>query len=652
MRRGRAQVVHSYAPGRTFDYERGYCVARVIGISGQALPSDERMQRLREAIARRIRSWSSGTFGLPERPADFDRMFFVQPYKVLFDVWPLVYVCSKCRRAERFATPKDLVEAMANRQGATARRRFEQGDGQSKTLDVVKAFLCVACGAAMEQSRYLLIHESGEADGLAPPPCPKCDGADDAKRRFRSTPSSWNVMLNEMGSERAADFRWSCNKCRGVIGDTVPHGLPANPGLGVKGGRFRLLPHRANAAYHVHTVKAIRIADEHYARYVRTETGAENVWTAYLDGREPTDIAASIGGSVDNPILEKFMQRLAEAKAKGAQGQVALLEEMIKQERDRSEPSVAQAANVLLADIELREELVEYTTLPMAMRVRTLDRLAQDLELNAPGSGIRATRAKERFAALGVERVELVQGFEIFEAAFGFTRGHATGDGVVLRGFNVAAGAISQSFSRQPGSKDVGFPCYLLRAETEALRVTLSPRAIAAWLRQFGVDVPAETASAADLRRWFVERAGRYDRFPVRSGDDSKDNVFTLLHTISHVFVRALSGFSGLRTSSLSEYFFPRCLSFIIYVNKMSFNAGNLRAVCEQAIDRLADALPNDPLFRVCAHDPLCLSEGGACTACLYLADQSCGHANRLLDRSLIFGGKGIRGFWQSRTAQ
>jgi hypothetical protein len=648
MRRGRAQVVHSYAPGKTFDYERGYCVARVVAISGSAWSTDERLQRLREAIWRRLHAWRGGKLGLPERHVDLERLFFVQPSKAFFEVWPLVYICTRCRRAERFESPKEMFKALSSRSGAVGKRSLEASDGQHRSVDVVKEFLCGACGARMEQSRYLLIHECGEADGLAPPPCPSCDGEDDSRARYQATPASWNVRLDEMGSERAADFRWMCNKCDRIVSDTVPHALPGR--AGVK-GRFRLLPHRANAAHYTHTVRAIRVADEHYAKYVKTEAGAKSIWEAYLHGRKPSDIATVVAtDGASNPMVELLTVRLNDARARGQAAQVAVLEQLIEQELAHS-ASGTSVQNLPDDDVDLREELVEYTTLPLATQVRGLDQLVRDLEVSAPGSGYRAVLAKQRFASLGLAEVELVQGFEIFEASFGFTRGKAEGEDVVLRGFNIAAGMVSSAFSKIPGTRDVGYPCYLLPAVTEAIRVTLSPSAVVKWLTRLGTNgVPSPSAPVPELRRWLLEHTSRFGPFPTSRQKELDDRLFTLLHSVAHAVIRCLSGFSGLRTSSLSEYLFPRCLSAIVYVNKMSFNAGNLRAVCEQAIDRFAGALVNDPLFRVCPHDPLCLTKDGSCTACLHLADQTCGHANRFLDRAALYGGRGLAGFWEQTT--
>ena len=144
-------------------------------------------------------------------------------------------------------------------------------------------------------------------------------------------------------------------------------------------------------------------------------------------------------------------------------------------------------------------------------------------------------------------------------------------------------------------------------------------------------------------------------------GDDERPFPgmrYVLLHTLAHVLIRQLSLDCGYSSSSLKERIYcagPKDpMSGILIYTATSDSDGSLGGLVDQAVpDRLGPILMDGLRSAAfCAQDPLCgLADiggaahlnGAACHACLLVAETSCEHGNRLLDRSVLVETLGSR---------
>jgi hypothetical protein len=148
--------------------------------------------------------------------------------------------------------------------------------------------------------------------------------------------------------------------------------------------------------------------------------------------------------------------------------------------------------------------------------------------------------------------------------------------------------------------------------------------------------------------------AERFATWHAQRGDEARSFLgarYVLLHTLSHVLIRQLSLDCGYSSSSLRERIYcasgPDAMSGLLIYTATSDSEGSLGGLVDQAVpDRLGPLLMDGLRSAAfCAQDPLCgLGEvggfahlnGAACHACLLLAETSCEHGNRLLDRSVL----------------
>lgn len=200
--------------------------------------------------------------------------------------------------------------------------------------------------------------------------------------------------------------------------------------------------------------------------------------------------------------------------------------------------------------------------------------------------------------------------------------------------------------------EDTWLPGIDLRGE--GVFIELSEKRLQQWEQQPEV---IDRGAAIGLRfgEWQQSRSTHARPFPGMR--------YVLLHTLSHVLIRQLSLDCGYSSSALRERIYCASdgdsMAGILIYTATSDSDGSLGGLVDQAVpDRLGPLLM-DGLRGAgfCAQDPLCgLGEiagaahlnGAACHACLLLAETSCEHSNRLLDRSVLvrtLGGDGLEFF-------
>jgi hypothetical protein len=182
----------------------------------------------------------------------------------------------------------------------------------------------------------------------------------------------------------------------------------------------------------------------------------------------------------------------------------------------------------------------------------------------------------------------------------------------------------------------------------------LNPERIIQWLNLNGLIEPPLPADQTEAKAWLLQQMGAVDPYEgVAPEAEITHAVFGLVHSFSHLVLRQAVVLSGFDRSSLSEYLFPRALSFVLYSNnRSSFNIGGLHTLFEQSLhEHLANLREKG---EACVYDPVCMAEGGSCHACLHVSEVSCEYFNRNLGRKYLFGrieddGNEYIGYWDRR---
>lgn len=280
-------------------------------------------------------------------------------------------------------------------------------------------------------------------------------------------------------------------------------------------------------------------------------------------------------------------------------------------------------------------ELKDHATLETAIKV------ARELNTNADPKSFRNIADK-----YGIAHVRACDKIPFVSCSYGYTRVKSEyEDGVQLHAFK----------EEKKGRKNI----YATKMNTEGVLFEFDRKRILEWLILNGF---IDSGSAPDMnseeetKLWFINNIKPEDIHPFRPISEETSShtyyVYRLIHSISHLLIRAAADIGGLGKDSLSEYIFPGVPAVLIYVqNSQGFNLGSLFNTFEAYFDKWI--LRANRTAQKCVFDPICIERYKACTGCLFLNEVSCQHFNKDLDRALVIGHidkltkKRIVGFWE-----
>lgn len=597
MERGKQQVLFSYLPESTFDYEGGGLICKVTSLEGkQVVLRDD--STLREEIRNYVLGtkqhsrWDeSRVRGFPDpvaHPADFE---FVDPMSVRFDVFPCVWQCGACRRVFAY---RDIREASDRNPSLT----------------------CRYCRATrLRQVYHVFVHECGTIEPAGPPhPCP---------RHPRSP-----LVLDDRRSQQTREFRWVCPECRTVISRFVRR-CPRCSGGDDKAG-MSPLPHRAGPVYYPHYVRVVNLTS---ARADRSEERGRRALVRLIGDEEGSNADAS------DHLRRALQGELPDAVRQ--QVRAALEQMSLKAVRTPRVPENAEPRDV--------PAIEAYLTVTHDLRVHSVEHAASRLDGMRAGLGGRLRAVPDTLNRCGVVEAMLVENFPVLTAVFGYTRNgfdpeiqRESGNvRTTFRGFPVRLGQ-----AKHPIYVDVG--------ETEAVVFRLDAAKVVRWLGDGGLPDLPEPGDADACRLWLACEVERVNRVVGPLDPESPTAmVFGLVHSMSHCLSRAVALLGGFERSSVAEYLFPQIPAFVLFSNRTDFSVGGMWTFFE---DHLADAFVKafDLDARACVYDPVCLDHGGACHACLHMPEISCAHLNASLSRCYLFGGevrgRRVPGYWSDVT--
>jgi hypothetical protein len=174
---------------------------------------------------------------------------------------------------------------------------------------------------------------------------------------------------------------------------------------------------------------------------------------------------------------------------------------------------------------------------------------------------------------------------------------------------------------------------------TEGLLFQLAPDRVADWLSRNG-----RAISSDELKRALIAS-------PADESDDLYIAVQTLLHSISHLLMRNSEIYSGVARDAFAETIFTPHLAFMLY-SQQGNELGALRTTFDSQMNLTSWFYAARRLADQCPHGNICLDKGGACHACLFVAERCCTSLwNEQLNRAFLIS-KGHRGtgYWEKPT--
>ncbi|MBK5914477.1 hypothetical protein [Rhodocyclus purpureus] len=264
------------------------------------------------------------------------------------------------------------------------------------------------------------------------------------------------------------------------------------------------------------------------------------------------------------------------------------------------------------------------------------------------------TRRKEQEDAtalllkqLGVETMGLIREFDLCRFTYGYSRMQAVPTFEKRQRVMPVRLNLFPTVQTDGGSKH---PIYVVTQANEAFYVKLDELQVYRWLKALNIRDDFDwKPEDGPLGARLLERAmpfGRYlDQVAARSEASSYLYTYTLLHSFSHVLMKAIAEHSGLDLGSLGEYLFPADLAFVVYRNGTTMDLGNLSALWRNENERFLRHLLL-PKTLLCNSGSLCDANPknpGACPDCILVPETACIAMNQLLSRSVLRGGNAPR---------
>ena len=292
----------------------------------------------------------------------------------------------------------------------------------------------------------------------------------------------------------------------------------------------------------------------------------------------------------------------------------------------------------------LAERILEYDLVTRLDDVSDLDSAINVAKLlNTNANPEQYAVIAERF---GIASARVCDRIPFVSCSYGYTRAESEyKEGVQLHALK----------EEKTGKKNV----YATRLNTEGVLFEFDRKRIIEWLRRNEIitdDEMPDMTSDEQIKLWYLNniKPDLIHPFTVIDETASKETfyVYRLIHSLSHLLIRAAADIGGLGKDSLSEYIFPGIPAVLIYCqNSQGFNLGSLFNTFEAYFDKwMAKAYAN---AQKCIFDPICIERQKACTGCLFVNEVSCQHFNKDLDRSLVVGhvnretNKKTIGFWE-----
>ena len=240
----------------------------------------------------------------------------------------------------------------------------------------------------------------------------------------------------------------------------------------------------------------------------------------------------------------------------------------------------------------------------------------------------------KNFAA---SNIQLSSNVEIISTAYGFTRRTSSPQNVTG----------STQLKLLPFYQNNYYNIFTSILDTEGILFEIDRVKVIDWLVENEVIENPQITSEIDAKIWFLNNINlgiihKFSEIDFMHDDASKVTkyVYGLLHTISHLLLKASGLISGLDKDSLSELILPSIPAIFIYSTSIQgLTLGSLSGFIETNIKNFMELTMQE--YETCTFDPICSeNHNHSCFACTYVSDVTCEHFNKDLSRAYLYGGK------------
>jgi hypothetical protein len=582
MKRDTTKIIYGFLQGSLFRHSNRSFSCRSSNVITKTVDDEHPKRYITRKIYDNVDS--SEVKQLIENHPSYKRAKFSlkKPQKVLYEIFPLSFKCSNCYSVVKFDY------------------------NQVKSLNEYDNLNCTDCGEQIneaDQMYKVLICSCGNAESIRAPKC--CN----------------NPMALDDSQKSLGDAYWYCNHCNNERQLYSTNSVHCSCGGSIDGEKARIVPNSDSRSYYVQTMNLINA----HKKLDKEDQISEQVIRKFLQRDSYRE-------------LNQTEKRIYNDYKDGATG----LAEDLVQRRDSARFELDKIVEIAEANKnkEIKSNIsgIGITRLFEYQSMVREDALLHSQEYKIPTDSLIdmdavSEKKREKYNKLsnevGIERVNLIDSLPTTELAYGYTRVNADykGEDTNLK-----------TFKSKDSNKDK--EVYINHNKAEAVLIEFSLDRLVGWLEQNGIYIKRNDERGN--RDFLIQNS------EIPSVDSNEFNekfaVYNLLHTLSHILMRAIGSVSGYSTHSLSERIYPYAGAVLIYREPdADFNLGAIYSAFQDNYDTILEE--HIKRSAMCDRDPVCSStDEGSCDDCLYVPRFACYNdtRNNNLSRFYLHGGGDI----------
>lgn len=295
-------------------------------------------------------------------------------------------------------------------------------------------------------------------------------------------------------------------------------------------------------------------------------------------------------------------------------------------------------------------KMMQYNTVKYARRVISLqDSINRQIEIEFIET---PQEILDWHSKLGIKNMQVSCDIQIVNCTYGYSR--IVADPKNNKNTNWPQLKMNAYDKNKEGTANL---VYGAKLDTEGILFEIDQAKIIQWLLDNNIIRQEQVIDLDDelaVKKWFAEHVhgDLISMFGEIEGDEAiTKNVFGLLHSMSHAFIKAAGEISGLSSNSLTEIIFVETASIFIYSQtSQGVPLGALSGMAEMRYEYFLRRVFEDT--KNCIFDPVCIErDDTACHACLIIPEISCNHFNAGLGRKYMYSIEGVQspkiGFWE-----
>ncbi len=509
---------------------------------------------------------------------------------------------------------------------------------------------CKACHKnTVKQLQMVYTCECGHAEPIR---IPYVKGVDQFK--YRPNETSFKMFYRDGKAEKAAEFEISCPTC---------------------GWRLRPDNAIANRNFRPFTLRIINLVDQRSGKFYEKGIEAQKVvvsrWfnqitpDAYDDMLENIELAFSdefrmdsrrkevetqVRGLIDSGFVkeEQFDEIVAQMLGttnndRGVEKYVTACDTLFSKKKAEDNESYER----WISSFSFR--LMQYDTLKDAKHIISLkEAIQREIEMEFIDDPEEIYSLNDK---LGIANMQVSCDVQIVNCTYGYCRRSNDPYKKANKNCRLKLNAFGKD---RDGTANL---VYGAKLDTEGILFEISQKKIIEWLYKNKLLTEAQLPDLDDdlsIKKWFAEyvHSDSISMYgDVSEGEDITQSVFSLLHSISHAFIKTAGELSGLSSNSLMEIILVETASIFIYAQSgQGLTLGALGGMIETNYVGFLKKAFSDT--QNCVFDPICVQrDDTACSACLIIPEVSCNYFNQQLGRKYLYSIDGIEspaiGFWE-----